>query len=53
MMSEPFDIERELENMECPCTSCGGQGYNDVYINEYDMEEILCTACDGTGRGNY
>ena len=52
MMSEPFDVERELENIEYPCTSCEGQGYNDVYLNEYDLEETICSACDGIGKEN-
>ncbi len=44
-----YDIRREMENESYPCKSCAGVGSLDVYINEYDLDEVTCTRCDGTG----
>lgn len=39
----------ENDNME-ECISCGGTGTHEIYINEYDVENIECTRCLGMGK---
>lgn len=39
--------------MNCPvriCPECGGSGCYDMYYNEYDIYEVACNHCDGTGE---
>lgn len=41
------DSGESVEFVEC--TACGGLGYHEIYINEYDLHDEICGECHGDG----